>query len=213
METLAFITAVNNSEMYSRCLERLAKLRIPSDIQAVFVPIYNASSMTNAYNKVVFMKGKYKVYLHQDLLIMDDDFVYNMIDTFKRHEDVGILGVVGCEHMSANGIWWEGIIKGRFIDSHTGTLQEYVYSRTDDIDYVDALDGCILCTQYDIPWRNDLFKGWHFYDISQCYEFKKEGYKVGVMDFTVRHLCGICNMNGYEEARQLFVKAYLGEQK
>ena len=40
--------------------------------------------------------------------------------------------------------------------------------------------GLLLATQYDIAWREDLFDGWHFYDISQCMEFKKAGYKVAV---------------------------------
>ena len=45
---------------------------------------------------------------------------------------------------------------------------------------VKAIDGLIMATQYDIPWREDLFQGWHFYDISQSLEFNKKGYKVVV---------------------------------
>ena len=45
-------------------------------------------------------------------------------------------------------------------------------------DCVQAVDGFFMATQYDLPWREDLFSGWHFYDISQCMEFQRAGYKV-----------------------------------
>ena len=35
-------------------------------------------------------------------------------------------------------------------------------------------------TRTDIPWREDLFDGWDFYDISQCLEMQRAGYKVVV---------------------------------
>lgn len=37
-----------------------------------------------------------------------------------------------------------------------------------------------MITQYDIPWREDIFKGWHFYDISQSMEFHKINLEVVV---------------------------------
>ena len=37
-----------------------------------------------------------------------------------------------------------------------------------------------MATQYDVPWREDLFDGFDFYDVSQSFEFRKAGYTVGV---------------------------------
>ena len=45
---------------------------------------------------------------------------------------------------------------------------------------VEAADGLFLAMQYDIPWRDDLFTGWHLYDTSQCKEFARRGYKTVV---------------------------------
>ncbi len=42
-----------------------------------------------------------------------------------------------------------------------------------DYEQVRVIDGLIMVTQYDLPWREDLFLGWHFYDVSQCLEFLK----------------------------------------
>ena len=30
---------------------------------------------------------------------------------------------------------------------------------------VEGVDGLLMATQYDIPWREDLFDGWDFYDL------------------------------------------------
>ena len=45
---------------------------------------------------------------------------------------------------------------------------------------VQAIDGLLMATQYDIPWREDLFQGFHFYDVSQSLEFQKAGYLIGI---------------------------------
>ena len=80
----------------------------------------------------------------------------------------------------------------------------------------DALDGILLATAYDIPWREDLFDGWHFYDISQCYEFRKAGYIAGALNSSqmmVLHetTTKIDPQNLYELYRQKFVDTYLSK--
>lgn len=45
---------------------------------------------------------------------------------------------------------------------------------------VEAVNGLLIATQYDILWREDVLDGWDFYDISQSLEMKKHGYKVVV---------------------------------
>ena len=45
---------------------------------------------------------------------------------------------------------------------------------------VEAVDGLFIATQYDVKWREDIFDGWDFYDISQSEEFHRAGYKVVV---------------------------------
>ena len=48
---------------------------------------------------------------------------------------------------------------------------------------VEAIDGLLIATQYDFPWREDLFKEFDFYDASQSMEFIRKGYKVVVPIF------------------------------
>ena len=73
------------------------------------------------------------------------------------------------------------------------------------------MDGLLIATQYDIPWREDLFKKWDFYDVSQSFEFIDAGYKVvipGQATDWYMHDCGIINLKNYNNERRLFVKEY-----
>lgn len=76
---------------------------------------------------------------------------------------------------------------------------------------VEAVDGLLMATQYDIPWREDLFHKWDFYDISQSFEFLRAGYKVvvpGQDPVWYLHDCGAINLENYDEEREKFLGAY-----
>jgi hypothetical protein len=82
-----------------------------------------------------------------------------------------------------------------------------------DYQEVQCIDGLIMITQYDLPWREDLFNGWHFYDSSQSMEFIKSGYKVVIPRQShpwCIHECGVTSLsNGYHDYRQAFINNYL----
>ena len=69
---------------------------------------------------------------------------------------------------------------------------------------VEASDGLLMVTQYDFPWRDDLFDKWDFYDVSQSLEFIRHGYKV-VVPYMETPWCihddGFVNLKNYYEER------------
>ena len=72
---------------------------------------------------------------------------------------------------------------------------------------VEAVDGLLMMTQYDVNWRQDLFHGWDFYDVSQSFEFRRAGYQVAVpyqQAPWVLHDCGFLNLAGYQTARDIW---------
>ena len=78
---------------------------------------------------------------------------------------------------------------------------------------VEAADGLLLATQYDIQWRDDLFGGWHFYDTSQCLEFARRGYQVVVPNQEQDFWCIHCPREKplapeYKEWQKNFLKEY-----
>ena len=69
-----------------------------------------------------------------------------------------------------------------------------------------------MITQYDLLWRDDIFDGWHFYDLSQSIEFIRKGLKVVVpnqQNAWCIHDCGhVYTSNEFEVYRNRFLDNY-----
>lgn len=179
-DSIAFITCVSDEALYSECLLYLKRLELPAGMQAEYIGIRNASSMCQGYNKGMNQsKAKYKVYLHQDTLIVNKYFVFDMLRLFQD-DSIGAFGVIGCRQLPASGIWWDGLrTYGRVLHAceAESTVDSICSEPAGDYVEAEAVDGLIMATQHDAFWREDLFTGWHFYEISQCQELSKLGYK------------------------------------
>ena len=179
---MSFIIAINDEIVYKKCEFHINNLLVPTDFQIEVIPIRNADYLTKAYNNCMNNSdSKYKVYLHQDVFIINRNFIIDILKVFEK-DSIGIIGMCGAKYVPENGIWWDSPeIVGKVYESHTGKMGLLNFNEIElEFDEVEVVDGLILVTQYDIPWREDIFKGWHFYDMSQCMEFKKLGYKVVV---------------------------------
>jgi hypothetical protein len=211
---ICFITTVNDELAYEECLFYIKNLNIPDGYDIEAIGIRNSYCMTHAYNKAMKdTDAKYKIYIHQDTLIINKNFIYDILNVFDDDE-VGMIGVCGAKQIPTNGIWWESKNKvGKVYDSHTGKMRLSKFNQTDaSYESVQVIDGLIMITQYDIEWREDLFDGWHFYDISQSIEFYRYGYKVAIpkqIEPWCIHDSGVANiLNGYEKYRQIFLEEY-----
>ncbi|MFC4182447.1 glycosyltransferase [Saccharococcus thermophilus] len=212
---IAFIYCVNNRALYEESVRYVKSLHVPEGYEIELIAIEGASSITSGYNQGMRQtNAKYKVYLHQDVFIVNKNFLYDIIALFEKYPKLGMIGVAGAKTIPKNGIWWESTQRfGKVYDSHTGEMKLLSFKDTElDYEPVQAIDGLIMITQYDIPWREDLFTGWHFYDLSQCQEFLLTGYDVGVVcqnEPWCVHDCGIVNVkNGFDDDRKKFIDVY-----
>jgi len=212
---IAFITAVNDNDMYQKSLSYINKLQIPEGIEIQIIPIPNAKSITSAYNEAMYKSdSKYKVYLHQDVYIQNVNFINDILNIFKADENIGLIGMVGAKVIPVSGIWWEDHWKvGKVFDSHKGFMELLNFNEVNDLySEVKGIDGLIMITQYDLTWREDIFDGWHFYDMPQSIEFHRKGYKVVVPNQQTAwciHDCGIVNTsNEFEKYRNEFLDNY-----
>ena len=119
--------------------------------------------------------------MHHDVFITNKNFLTDLLGVFNESQDIGMVGMVGTPYLVKDGVMWHGIRFGFFYK-----LQDYLRKNmiqrfyTFETGYMEmeAVDGLLMATQYDIPWREDIFKKWDFYDVSQSFEFIKAGYKV-----------------------------------
>ncbi len=212
---VCFITCVNDREAYTECVTYIQELHVPTHFELELISIEDAASMTQGYQSAMEQSdAKYKVYLHQDVLIVNKNFISDMVEVFGANSELGIIGVTGAKTIPSSGIWWESSRKvGKVYDSCTGNMKLLSFlDVTQPVEMVTALDGLILITQYDIAWNSEVFDGWHYYDLAQCMEFTCSGYKVGIPrqeNPWVIHDCGIVNVsNGFEEYREKFLQTY-----
>ena len=206
-----------NNEMYEEeCLYYINHLVIPNGYEIDVISIKEAKSMTEGYNAaMVATDAKYKIYMHQDVFLVKLDFIQDMLDVFSNPE-VGMIGMVGAEKLSKDGCMWNGDRVGRIYSSNIVSTQLFIASDKQNKPYteVEAVDGLFIATQYDIKWREDIFDGWDFYDVSQSEEFHRAGYKVVVpyMDIPwCLHDDGILNLEDYDKYRKRFLNEYKGE--
>ena len=177
---IAFIMCVNDdrqadeSEFYIRCLD------VPEHYEVDVIRVREAVSMAAGYNAAMqSSEARYKVYLHQDTRIISQTFIRDMIKVFEEDAAIGMLGCVGCRKLPANGQavghWDVGMVYHNCIPG-TLTLEQ---DKEQPVE-VEALDGLLLATSRDVRWREDLFDGWDFYDVSQCLEMRRMGWRVVV---------------------------------
>lgn len=204
---IAFIMCSNDKQETEECLFYLRNLKIPKGYDIEIIPVYNAVSMAAGYNMGMRESdAKYKVYLHQDTFIIDTDFIYELLKVFETDSQIGMVGCVGHRRMPEDGFPIDSWNTGK-VYHNLGSCCQYEHG----ICEVDAVDGLLVATQYDIPWREDLFQGWDYYDISQCYEFHRQGRKVVVPKqegYWCYHDNKFSRLADYDRWRKKFVAEY-----
>ncbi|MGL5152508.1 MAG: glycosyltransferase family protein [Clostridium sp.] len=210
---ISFLLCVNDLFAFRNCKIFLENLIVPDGFEIEVLHITEAKSMTNGYNQLQkIARGKYKVYMHQDVFITNPHFIPDTLNIFKD-ENIGAIAMVGSKLHECTPIWWDSNERyGRVFEFR----HDHLYLLSFDIpesNYteVDLVDGLMLITQYDTPWRDDLFDGWHFYDASQCMEIKKLNKKIVVPKLESPwciHDCGNVSMDGFNYYKQVFLNEY-----
>jgi len=217
---IAFITCVNSDWWYSECLLYLKHLKIPENMTAEFIDVRNAASMASGYNRAMKNSdAKYKIYLHQDTLVVNKNLIADLLKIFNSDKKIGVIGMIGCMNLPSTGVWWDGMrIYGRVL--HACEPESVVDSHCDepegDFQEVESVDGFFLATQYDLNWREDLFDGWHLYDTSLCKEMSRAGYKVAIPNQEKDFWCIHCPKEKpldpkYRRYQKIFLQEYGAE--
>ena len=212
---ISFIICCNNDFYLEECRLYLNDLIVPDGMEMDIIEVRGASSMTSGCNTgMKRSNAKYKVYLHQDVFIKNKNFISDILSVFQDDEKIGMIGMVGTPYMAKTGTMWEGIRFGAYYKLEEyierGVIETFRPLKSGYLE-VEAVDGLLIATQYDLPWRDDIFQKWDFYDVSQSYEFIKAGYKVVVPGQNPEwyiHDCGIINLMNYSDERKKFLKYY-----
>lgn len=213
LNKIAFILCVNNDLYFEECSYYINRLIVPEGYEVEIIGIREAASMCSAYNfGMQSTDAKYKVYMHQDVFIKNINFIEQMLDIFQLDSQIGMIGVAGGIGMPKTGVAYLAWNAG-MIDCREPDMAYYLVCAPDvekDI-FVDAVDGLLMATQYDVPWREDLFHNFDFYDVSQSFEMRRRGYKILVPYQPVPwviHDSGFAKLTYYDANRKICLKEY-----
>lgn len=217
-QKICFVMCVNDWQFAGEALYYINRLRVPKGYETDVITVEEADCMTEGYQAAMEQSdAKYKVYLHQDVMIINPDFLQDCLDIFRMDERIGMLGLVGSVRLPEDGVAWNnqkrcGMLYGNNVV--TANITTFPVPVTDRYQEVEMVDGLLMVTAKDVPWRTDLFRGWDFYDVSQCMEMRRAGYKVVVprqeKPWAV-HDDGFLNMKEYKNWQKVFLKEYKAE--
>lgn len=180
---VAFIICSNNDLYTEECIWYINQLIIPEDFSVDIITIKDADYMTQGYNAAMnSSNAKYKVYLHQDTFIINRNFIRDIVQIFLSDEKIGMIGLCGGDFIAQDGIYFDKWnVGGSCVYYHDQMIELNLNQNEKEINKeVYAIDGMIMVTSKDIAWREDLFTGWDFYDVSQSFEMRRAGYKIVV---------------------------------
>ena len=211
-----FIICYNDDIYLEECLFYISGLIVPDDFTIDILTIKDAKSITSGYNEAMKAStAKFKIYLHQDVFIVNKYFLINLLNIFNHSEHIGMIGMVGAPIINDSAIMWSSPRVGGIYTKelmNKAYLSE-LYETPETLETVSVIDGHLMATSVDIPWREDLFDGWDFYDLSQSMEFRKRDYRIVVppqhQPWCLHDDGNILNLYNYNHYRKIFIKEYL----
>ena len=209
---IAFILCTNDRDRKEECISYLRRLHIPDGMKTEIIPVTGKKGLCAAYQEAMDSSdARYKVYLHQDTLILARDFLSEMLACFARHPKAGMIGVIGRKDFQNRERFYQNEPFGALYETRiTETVLYDHYAKKAD-EPVLYLDGLLMMTRVDLPWRTDLFHGWHLYDVSQSLEMIRAGYEIYVPYMEkplVLHDCGLLSTDDYAKERDLAAAEY-----
>lgn len=213
---IAFIICSNNELKLSECVNYLQRLIIPNGYETDLLVVKDAKSMLAGMEEgALSTDAKYKVYMHQDVFIVNKYFLSDMLTIFDTDERIGLIGMIGSVRLSPLGVMWFERRVGNVYGQNSNNLYDYKNYRFDISDgIVDAecVDGFLMATSADTVFRKEIFDGWDFYDVSLSFEFIKQGMRVVVPNQTepwcIHDDGGLLSLGNYNTYRKKALEYY-----
>lgn len=146
------------------------------------------------------------VFAHEDVGIVDDNFIEKVNMIFDKKKDVGLVGIMGTTVLEESCAWWqtsENNLRGHLVQGNGSPSNRGDYLKKGKIGFFDdlvAIDGCIMITtakvvKEHINFDLDTFEFYNdFYNLEMCMQILEARYKIAVADIFIFHKS---TSNGY----------------
>lgn len=173
-------------------------------------------SLTEAYNRGLKQaKNNIVVFCHDDIVIETKQWGDKLLKLFNKNPEFGIIGVAGTKYLPSSGQWWENRKKmyGRVAHTHEGKtwLSTYSDDLGQELEEVVIVDGVFFAIdktkiKHDF---DESVKGFHFYDVTFCFQNYLTGVKIGVTTvLRINHQSIGMTNDSWETNKQIFAETY-----
>ena len=220
-----FIICTNHPLMMRECRLYIDRLYVPENASVRVTEITDAVSMCEGYNRAIGMKpgdvprltdAPIRIYLHQDTFVMNRWFLHHLQRIFSADSAIGMIGMAGTPLLHPSGIMWLGEYIGNALDASEEPYVEEEPKEATPCTAVASVDGFLIATSVDLPWREDLLDGFEFYDVSQSLEFGTAGKKIVVPEqnpaWCVHGDERRLSLYSYNRYRKIFLSHYPPQQ-
>ena len=199
------IVHATNEAACLRLKTSLEKIVLPKKF-SVNVRFVTGDKKFSAYNDAMRASdAKYKIYLDEQVVVTNENFLSELLEIFSDNK-IGAVGTSGALELSTNGVSLRSVKRGgkNFVGYPTAKI-----SGSNNFGAAEVIDGFFFATQYDLPWRHDLFTDNFFGGQAQCVEFRRAGYKIFIpqQDKPWISFCGT-KISLDESSRQKFLDEY-----
>lgn len=142
-------------------------------------------SMAQAYNAGTEMaKGKYLVYCHQDVRLLDKQFTEKVEKTISANPGIGIIGLVGTSSNNQRSVWF-----AEAASSYLGEVTEFdvwmPFGPSNNV--ARTVDSFMMITDKRLVFP-EILSGIHLLDAWMCRQVEELGYYNWVCDIQAQHL-------------------------
>ena len=187
----------------------LDAIDVPQGYAVELIEVPSGGNVAATYQRAMERSdAKYKVYLSPGSILLRLNFFEEMLRVFAKDPAIGAMGLIGAKQLSTSGVLAKSaFVRGRLLYADDTVFHgENIES---DIEDVMAVSGDLVATQYDIPWRRDLFQGNCFIAEAQCIEFRRVGYRTVVPQQEEAWLLTSAKEISYDEtSRNIFLDMY-----
>ena len=165
---------------HSAMWSHLGEIDVLQGYEVELIEVPSGGAVAATYQRAMKASdAKYKVYLSSGSILLRPSFFHDMLQLFVQDPSIGVMGLVGTEQLSTTGMLENSaFLKGKFLFSDGNHFDGVNIEKTSED--VMVVGGYLIATQYDIPWRKDLFHTNCLWAEAQCIEFKRKGYRVVV---------------------------------
>jgi protein O-GlcNAc transferase len=206
-------------DYFAHIKSRLESLFAEHDFEVI--GIHDAKSLCEGYNRGASRaRGDFLIFCHDDIEFVHDDFCARLLQHLRTHDLVGVAGT----SRLVNGDWGHGgppNVHGQIIHRarsdaalDAAKMSSYIYLgigfQSLVNENIQAVDGVFIATKRElwekIRFDENIFDGFHLYDIDFSYRAFLAGYKLAIpLDLLLIHF----STGRYDQAWQKYNLKFL----